>query len=176
MQSGQRLAEVSDRGATPSCRPVLLATDEQRRHGNRLARECGKICPVAVDVAISIESAGEAGALKLADVEVEVFCGQPTWQLFRDREPVAHPAAVRNRGHSAAGGRRWRVARGAVVKAQEPTADVGLDLSFGAARLLKVLQSAEQGKPLPNVPTGYPRTGSTVHGARNSIMNEDAIF
>src|SRR5271167_3024374 len=60
-QPRQRLAEVSDRRATPSCRPVLLATDEQRRHGDWLPRVVGQIFPVAVHVAISIESAGEAG-------------------------------------------------------------------------------------------------------------------
>src|ERR1035437_970509 len=98
-----------------------------------------QIFPIADHVAIPIESAGEAGALKFADVEVEVLGRQPAGQLFRDREPVAHPAAVRNRGHSAAGSRCGRIARSAVVKAQQPPADVRLDLGFDAARLLKVL-------------------------------------
>src|ERR1019366_6385682 len=98
-----------------------------------------QIFPVAVHVAIPIESAGEAGALKFADVEVEVFGRQPAGQLFRDRKPVAHPAAVRNRGHSAAGGWCGRISRGAVVKAQQPPTYVRLDLCFGATRLLKVL-------------------------------------
>ena len=30
-------------GASPACRPVLLAADEQYRHGDRLPRECGQV-------------------------------------------------------------------------------------------------------------------------------------
>src|SRR4051794_9697181 len=60
----QRRREATDRRPAPDGRAITVAADEQRRHFDRAIAERGEILPIAIDVAVSVQSTGEAGALE----------------------------------------------------------------------------------------------------------------
>ena len=83
---------------------VVGAADEQRRHLHRGAVEVGGELPVAVEVAVPVEAAGEPGAGELGDVVVELGLGQPRRQAVRFGDALDEPPPVV--GHRRRVGRR----------------------------------------------------------------------
>src|SRR5215469_16239135 len=116
-QSGKGLVEVCDCTTAPACRPVLLATDEKRRHSDRPTLKRSQIFPVAVHIPIAIESTRESRPLKLVDIKVQVLCRQPWRQLLREGQTVPQFATGWNGGHRLPILDRRRIARSAVVEA-----------------------------------------------------------
>ena len=70
------------------------AADEQRRHGDLGAVELLGERPVAVEVAVPVDAAGEAGAGELGDVVVELLLGQPVGQPVGLGQPLDEAPAV----------------------------------------------------------------------------------
>src|SRR5688572_32851116 len=73
-----------------------VAGDVERGHADRRARPRGEQRPVAVDVAVPVEPAAEAGARELARVEVQVPLGQPGRPRARLRPARDEPSAARH--------------------------------------------------------------------------------
>ncbi len=97
----------------------------------------GEVFPVAVHVAVAVEGAGEAGALELPGVDVEVLLAQPG----RERAGGETVAQLTARGDEVRVGLalgRHGVGGQGRVEAREPASDIGLDLRLGAAGLLEV--------------------------------------
>jgi hypothetical protein len=106
---------------------VLVARAVQRRRLHDRALPRPGQGPVAVDVAVPVEAAGEAGAAELPDVEGDVVLGQPVGQLRR-HVGLAQEAA--SRGDDRVGP--------AVQHHPQRRVDVGLELLLRDTRLLEV--------------------------------------
>ena len=61
---------------------VAIARDIERRDGDAHSGEGRHQLPIAVDVAVPVEAAPEAGAGELAGVEVDVRFGEPGGQAL----------------------------------------------------------------------------------------------
>ncbi len=68
VQLRQGSLEGGDGRRTPYCRPVTIATDEQRRHIDLRAPKRRKVFPVAVNVSIPIERTTKARVFELVRV------------------------------------------------------------------------------------------------------------
>ena len=73
---------------------VVGAADEQRRHLDLGAGEGLGEVPVAVEVAVPVEAAGEPGAGELGAVVVQLVLGQPVRQAVGLGDALDEPAAV----------------------------------------------------------------------------------
>ena len=71
-----RTFEVNDK--------ILIAGNVERRRGHWRALERRRQFPVAVNVAVPVETAAEAGAGELACKEVDVGLGEPARQALGD--------------------------------------------------------------------------------------------
>ena len=58
---------------------VAGARDEQRRHFDREVFALSGELPVALEVAVVVDTTSEAGALKLTDDVVEILLSEPIW-------------------------------------------------------------------------------------------------
>src|SRR4030095_7267741 len=62
---------------------VAIARDVECGDGDRHPGERCLELPVAVEIAVVVERAAEAGALKFTGVEVHISFAEPGWQLRR---------------------------------------------------------------------------------------------
>src|SRR5262249_52637529 len=92
--------------------------------------------PVAVDVAVPVETAAKPGAGKFLYKEIKVGFGEPSRQS-RDRLHSGEKAAP-PRDHSDGAGSRGRLARDRAEDGAHRMADIALELSLGHTRGLKV--------------------------------------
>ncbi len=122
------------------------AADEEGGHGDALAGELGRDLPVAVEVAVPADRPGEAGALELGGVVVELGLRQPVGQALGLGHAVDEAAAVvgeeRGRVGAAAVGRH----RGAAEHPAHGAGRVASELGVGHPRLLEV-EHVEEGVP-----------------------------
>ncbi len=117
---------------------VAITADEQRRDLDGAPAERRQVLPVAIDVAVAVEPAGEPGVLELGCVHVEVVVGQPRRHRVGVGEAIADQGAVGDRRHRAT---RWRrsITGRREVEAEQPPTHVLVELALGPAGLLEVL-------------------------------------
>lgn len=114
---------------------------------DRRARVGGQILPVPVHRAVAVQGTGQARALELARVDVEIVLGEPGREAVGG-EAVAEPAAgcdevgvgigPRAGGHEVRVGLGHGVGGERGIETGQPAADVRFDLALGPARLLEV--------------------------------------
>src|SRR5262245_23369966 len=115
---------------------VQGAAHEQRRHLHRGPGQLRGGLPVAAEVAVPVEAAGEAGAADLLDVVVELGGRQPGRQGVGLGHPLDEPPPVVGE-HAGIGGRFGSPGR-AGQHAAHGAGGVGAQLGVGDARLLEV--------------------------------------
>jgi hypothetical protein len=116
---------------------VVAAADEQRGHLDLGALELGGELPVAVEVAVPVDAAGEPGALELGDVVVELGLGEPVGQAVGLREAVDEAPPVGRRKVEASVRRRL-ARRDAGEHAPHGGGGSATQLGVGHAGLLEV--------------------------------------
>src|SRR5713226_6074028 len=113
---GNELREVGDElvHAAEGEHEVTVAGDVEGGDGDHGARIGSEELPVAIDVAIPVETAAKAGASKFPGVEVDVDLGEPGRQHLRLSHRAEKAASLRH--HADAGGVggafTWPIARG----------------------------------------------------------------
>src|SRR5262249_25997230 len=113
---------------------VAIACDVQGRHCHARAGVRSQKLPVAIDVAIPVESAPETRVRELAREHVDVGLRDPAGQNLGHRGAIEHSAAPRH--HRRADKALGRAAlapfsREGIEKPWQSRAYVGIDLSFG---------------------------------------------
>src|SRR5260370_19064741 len=108
---GNELREVGDElvHAAEGEHEVTVAGDVEGGDGDRGARVGCEELPVAIDVAIPVESAAKAGAGEFPGVEVDIGLGEPRRQRFRRSHRAEKAATLRH--HADTGGGVWASTR-----------------------------------------------------------------